>query len=386
MFRWLAIFFTVVCYSQTGYYEGRVLDAQTDLPLNDVHIYSVKTALGTNTDTNGEFTFYKKYLTENDTLMFSYLGYEELKIPVSELNEGDLTIVKLSESHLTLDVIEVTSNYFVRDLLEKSLLKIDENHVYENVEYSGVIKKISKEDDHINNLVYSNVKLAFPNNDKDKDIILRAEKTGINKTKEIKTPTVEVYLSLAMKYFKIKTLLKYYLAHLDDNKYNYSVEEGEYKGTEIYKVTFLRSPQVDSEINERVLYFEKDSKALVRIYLGANHKVRWINISSEDKPVFYKAKFSWLEINFKQQDGKWVFDEFKSELFSDYRLRKKNNKETIANTNLVELKFDGVITEPSKDYELINLNRGISSQIENDLALSDKFNIKDEELMFLMDN
>ncbi len=60
--------------------EGTVVNVETRLPINNVHVINTTRIKGTVTDGNGFFELNAKV---NDTLLFSYLGFETIKVRVT---------------------------------------------------------------------------------------------------------------------------------------------------------------------------------------------------------------------------------------------------------------------------------------------------------------
>lgn len=64
----------------TSVIHGTVVNNQTRLPMNNVHVINTTRVKGTITDGNGSFELNAR---ANDTLLFSYLGFETIKIKVT---------------------------------------------------------------------------------------------------------------------------------------------------------------------------------------------------------------------------------------------------------------------------------------------------------------
>lgn len=60
--------------------EGIVINAETRLPISNVHVINTTLVKGTVTDGNGFFELNAKV---NDTILFSYLGFETIKVRVT---------------------------------------------------------------------------------------------------------------------------------------------------------------------------------------------------------------------------------------------------------------------------------------------------------------
>ncbi|WP_010522335.1 carboxypeptidase-like regulatory domain-containing protein [Aquimarina agarivorans] len=88
--------------------KGRVLNAADDKILENVHIINLNSIKGTITDKNGEFTI---DATVNDTLYFSYIGFQPLKARVTNdwIKYGNVK-VKLTEVGLALQEVVVSAH------------------------------------------------------------------------------------------------------------------------------------------------------------------------------------------------------------------------------------------------------------------------------------
>ena len=73
--------FTTTAFSQNdtivSQINGTVINSETRFPMNNVHIINATRVKGTVTDNNGYFEI---YAATNDTLLFSYLGFETIKV------------------------------------------------------------------------------------------------------------------------------------------------------------------------------------------------------------------------------------------------------------------------------------------------------------------
>ena len=80
MNKLLTIFFYLTFLTaQSFQVSGLVTDSQSKLPISDVNVFSKDT--GTSTDNNGKFTF---YVENDDSISFSHIGYQSIKLKISE--------------------------------------------------------------------------------------------------------------------------------------------------------------------------------------------------------------------------------------------------------------------------------------------------------------
>src|SRR5699024_992677 len=88
----LLLFYFGVPFSnaQTESVSGTVTDAQTDELLPGVNISIKGTTAGTSTNTNGEYELSVKSL--QDTLIFSFIGYQTKEVPIQGRNNIDVSL------------------------------------------------------------------------------------------------------------------------------------------------------------------------------------------------------------------------------------------------------------------------------------------------------
>ncbi len=110
--------------------SGTVLNAATDLKLDNVHIVNLSQVIGTITNKNGEFEIQAKV---NDTLYFTYIGYKPLKVRVTNdwKKFGDVKI-KMTELGIALEEV-VVANVQLTGYLVIDAKKIP---IYNNYRYS----------------------------------------------------------------------------------------------------------------------------------------------------------------------------------------------------------------------------------------------------------
>ncbi|WP_041497199.1 carboxypeptidase-like regulatory domain-containing protein [Nonlabens marinus] len=91
-----------------GIVRGKVLNAKDDSVLEDVNIVNLNKVIGTITKTDGTFEI---RAAVNDTLYFSYLGFQTINVRVTEdwLKYGDVTI-SMTEKGIALEDVVVTDS------------------------------------------------------------------------------------------------------------------------------------------------------------------------------------------------------------------------------------------------------------------------------------
>lgn len=85
--------------------KGTVINAQTQLPMENVHVVNLNQVIGTITNQNGEFAISAKV---NDSLYFSYIGYKTITIRVTnDMFKFEDTKISLTELAYALEDVVV---------------------------------------------------------------------------------------------------------------------------------------------------------------------------------------------------------------------------------------------------------------------------------------
>ncbi|MDC0008229.1 carboxypeptidase-like regulatory domain-containing protein [bacterium] len=108
--------------------KALVINAQTEEPLESVHIVNLNQVIGTITDQDGEFTI---KAAVNDTLYFSYLGFKPQKIRVTnDMFKFQDTKISLTELAYALEEVIVTP-YSLTGYLEIDVKNLPVNTAYQ---------------------------------------------------------------------------------------------------------------------------------------------------------------------------------------------------------------------------------------------------------------
>ena len=125
----LFLFFINFTFSQNdtiiSLIEGTVVHSQTKLPMNNVHVINTTKMKGTITNGNG---FFQVTAKANDTLLFSYLGFETIKVKVTnDWIKNKSSKVSLTEKAYALEEV-IISKYNLTGYVEvdTKLIPVDE--------------------------------------------------------------------------------------------------------------------------------------------------------------------------------------------------------------------------------------------------------------------
>ena len=140
---WLALLSSVLFFAQDNALAGQsdqfgaiVINAQTDEPLESVHVVNLNQVIGTITNERGEFSI---RAAVNDTLYFSYLGFKSQKIRVTN------DMFKFSDTKIALtELAYALEEVIVRPYQLTGYLEIDVKNLPINTAYQYSISGLSK--------------------------------------------------------------------------------------------------------------------------------------------------------------------------------------------------------------------------------------------------
>lgn len=117
-------------------FQAIVVNAQTDRPLESVHVVNLNKVIGTISDKKGEFSI---AASVNDTLYFSYLGFKSQKIRITnDMFKFKDTKIALTELAYALEEV------IVRPYQLTGYLEIDVKNLPINTAYQYSISGLSK--------------------------------------------------------------------------------------------------------------------------------------------------------------------------------------------------------------------------------------------------
>ncbi|WP_445385279.1 carboxypeptidase-like regulatory domain-containing protein [Robiginitalea sp. IMCC44478] len=114
--------------SPEGVFSAVVLNAQTQTPLESVHVVNLNQVIGTITNAKGEFSI---RAAVNDTLYFSYLGFKSQKIRVTnDMFRFSDTKISLTELAYALEEV-IVQPYQLTGFLEIDVKNLPINTAYQ---------------------------------------------------------------------------------------------------------------------------------------------------------------------------------------------------------------------------------------------------------------
>lgn len=107
--------------------SATVIDRETNEPLGYASVGLKTVAIGTISNSHGEFDFHMPAEFRNEVLVISMLGYKNFEAPVWSLT-GSKQVIKMEKSPIVLDEIVVSDTLTGQDILEIALSRIEQNY------------------------------------------------------------------------------------------------------------------------------------------------------------------------------------------------------------------------------------------------------------------
>ncbi len=263
----LTILILLVCsVSVSQEITGRVIESETDEPLEGASVYFDNTTIGTTTNAKGEFVinYHKEIKTP---LIISFMGFDT--VILSEIEPTESIDVYLIEATDVLNEIVLNS----KDDWSRELKLNEFKKHYLGKSKNGLASKILNEDD-----------LILRYNKKKKRLIAETKAPIIIKNKNLK-----YIINVDLQHFEVN------YSHVSRNKKNLYVRYVYYTGNNFYKSMQLNPDKItqSSRLSAyygstlhfmRALASEKLEKEKFRIFLG-NYPVwpkKYINVMPVD--------------------------------------------------------------------------------------------------------
>lgn len=120
-----------------------VIDRETNEPLGYASVGLKSVAIGTITNSHGEFDFHMPVAHRNEVLTVSMLGYKSFEAPVWSLT-GEKQIIKLEKSPIVLEEIVVSDTLTGNDILQIALSRIEQNYPMKPFLLDGFYRDVKK--------------------------------------------------------------------------------------------------------------------------------------------------------------------------------------------------------------------------------------------------
>lgn len=132
----LLSFLPSILFAQNSFYNGKIFDFETKQPLPFANIFIQGKSYGTVSNSQGEFILDIEIVNNSDTIVFTYMGYENFKVPIKDIKEFES--VFLRKSFLKLPNVSIYS----QNLSIKEIIKLIEKNYEKNYPKTDFKSKI----------------------------------------------------------------------------------------------------------------------------------------------------------------------------------------------------------------------------------------------------
>lgn len=294
-------------------YRGSVVEAKTGKPLALAAISVASANISTVSNTEGEFLLKVPTNLTDATVIFSYLGYENREIPLSELKSQDNTIeLKVSFTQLSGVNINAPKNAenLVREVLQRRGDKYTKDPMVMTAFYRETIKKRRK-NVSLSEAVVNIYKAPYGSSKDDAMKLFKARKS----TDYSKLDTVALKLQGGPFNTLYVDIMKYPEFIFIDGKvdeYEFKFERSTYIDDQlIYVIQFNQLPVIREPLFKGTLYINVENKTL-------SSAVYELNITNRDMAarLYVRKKPARVDVwptevayrvDYREKDGKWYY-------------------------------------------------------------------------------
>jgi len=107
----LLLFISQLSFAQNNQLKGQIIHSENKKPLSAAHILNLNSVVGSITDDKG---FFEVPAVANDTVLVSYLGYESIKLRVTnDLLKGNELVISLNEKPEEIKEVVIKSTQLI---------------------------------------------------------------------------------------------------------------------------------------------------------------------------------------------------------------------------------------------------------------------------------
>jgi len=389
--------------------RGRIIDAETRVPLVFAGILVQGTNVATVTNLDGEFIV---KVTEEGTgnLEFSYVGYKNKVIPIEEMkSNGQRNVIELETAMIPIKEV-IVKPMLPQDIMEQVIDRIDQNYpripndmtgfyretVRKNRSYVSIGEAVLEvfKAPYQNDLRFDAVRIykGRKSNDVEKmDTVLFKLQGG---------PTTTLYLDIVKnpETFLTKETLEQYDLELSsivviDDRTN-------------YVINFYQKPSITTPLYQGRLFIDIETFAVAQAEFAFNLENKELAASMfiRKKPLGMQVtpEVTSYYVRYREMDGKWYFSHSRAEVkfkvnwkkklfntnyttMSELAITDRTEEDVIKFANKVRVKPSDVFTEEVAafadpdfwgDYNVIEPDQSIESAIRK---LSRKLRFSDRE-------
>jgi hypothetical protein len=363
--------------------RGRIVDSANEEPLSFASISVAGKSIGTVANDNGDFIIKLSESIINDSLVFSYNGYQAEYMKIADIKEKQL-LIKLKEIILNINPV-IVKNISALDIVEEMTNKVVDNYSDENVMCTAYYRETTTENDRLLSICEAVLDVAkSPYRSQLKDDQARIFKGRKNSNVDRKAKLKYkfeggVYNCLRLDIVKD---IASFLSYESFNQYEYKyVRKVSNNNREMYVIEFDQKEDVDLPLYKGTLYIDDQSKALVSARFSISPRgIKYARNSLIKKtPRKYQVRplSADYQVNYKFYNGKWYLDYVRGEL----RVKAKSDRFLFNSTfnSVAELVITEIDTTNKRRFrwnEIAKPNDAMTDYVpDNDIDFWNQYNI-----------
>jgi len=315
-------------------FKGKIIDREEKVVLPYTSISVLKSNIGTVSNSDGEFELKIPGSMNQDTIIFSFLGYRQLRKPINEIIDTSY-VIYLQPTSVQLKEIKV-EGINPEEIINKILSKIYLNYSREPEIMTSFYREVLKQDDE-----YIDVAEA----------VMEIRKAPYDNTfEEDKVKFIKGRKSLNVKPFKYVDFKiqggPYYITKLDVVKtldsfldpeyrffYKYTLDEiVEFDNREAYVIRFKPKEKVDYPCYQGKLYVDMATFALVEAEFSLNRMglkfARESFIRKKPIGLFVRPLSAEYTVSYRHSDNKWHLNNAQASINFKVKSKKENLNST----------------------------------------------------------
>jgi len=357
--------------------SGIILDKVSRKPLQFASVSVFNKEIGTISNTDGSFVLKVPWEYRNDSIAFSYVGYETQYITIHDLR-GKSRIIYLDRQYIAIQEV-IIRNVQPLALIKMSLDKVDDNYIDKPVILNAFYREAVKKNNayvlysealidinsmgYVNSIYGDQVRLRKSRKIVDYenyDTVLLKLKAGVNSSLMLD------FMKHPISFISPDHFTKYYYNITDISNYNKQL---------VYVVKFEQYSFIPEPYYEGEIYIDVNSLAII----GADFSIN-INRINKAAPLFVVKKtrkvdvrpvYAKYKVEYKEINGKYYLNYVRGDL----KLKVKNKEKFFATTfeTFIELAVNEIDTANTKRFQNKELLRTTDIFFDNISNYSDDF-------------
>jgi hypothetical protein len=352
---------------------GTISDFEQKITLPYANVFLLVRNIGTTTNSKGEFLLKipKEYIS--DTLVVSYIGYKNYRIPVSQINYNENLDINLSSNKTLLPTV-IVKPVNIYDIIDGISRNRSKNYSTQPANYTAFFRESTKEDNEyitICEAVVDIYKSAYNSSfEIDKAKIYKGRKSeNEGKVKNLKYK-FEGGINNCLMLDIVKDLTSFTSTEFYywyDYKYEKIIE---YEGRELYVISFDQKEEIQDPLFKGIIYVDVETKALIAAHFSLSPRgMKYAqNLLIKKHPRKFKIKpiYANYRVSYREIDNKWCLDNIMCEI----QIKAKSDKLFVNSTytstcEMVVTQVDTVNVQKYKWKDVVKANEVLSESIQS---------------------